>query len=113
MKESETNEEIQGPNKISMAHDAVQAIKQLRREVVDSMRNLMKLAKEKQTQGMLPICEDMIKKVSFPETESDGHLLYDFCGFADKNPAEFVGHESGGGGAWLPGGVQGQPWPGM
>jgi inositol polyphosphate-4-phosphatase len=65
MKESETSEEIQGPNKISMAHDAVQAIKQLRREVVDSMRNLMKLAKEKQTQGMLPICEDMIKKVYF------------------------------------------------
>jgi inositol polyphosphate-4-phosphatase len=65
MKESDTNanEENQGPNKISMAHDAVQAIKQLRREVVDSMRSLMKLAKEKQTQGMLPLCEEMIKKV--------------------------------------------------
>jgi len=64
MKESDPNmNEEQGPNKISMAHDAVQAIKQLRREVVDSMRSLMKLAKEKQTQGMLPICEEMIKKV--------------------------------------------------
>jgi len=40
-----------------------QAIKQLRREVVDGMRALMKLAKDKQTTGMLPICEDMISKV--------------------------------------------------
>lgn len=102
MKESEGNEEMQGPNKILMAHDAVQAIKQLRREVVDSMRNLMKLAKEKQTQGMLPICEDMIKKVCFASC-----YLIDFSWleFADENPAEFVGHESGGGGAWFFGGV--------
>jgi hypothetical protein len=41
----------------------LQAIKQLRREVVDGMRALMKLAKDKQTTGMLPICEDMISKV--------------------------------------------------
>ena len=45
-----------------MAHDAIQAIKQLRRDVVDAMRALMKLAKDKQTSGMLPICEDMITK---------------------------------------------------
>lgn len=45
-----------------MAHDAIQAIKQLRRDVVEAMRSLMKLAKEKQTSGMLPICEDMISK---------------------------------------------------
>ncbi|XP_031828360.1 inositol polyphosphate-4-phosphatase type I A isoform X1 [Nomia melanderi] len=52
----------QGTSKIIMAHDAIQAIKQLRRDVVDAMRALMKLAKEKQTSGMLPICEDMITK---------------------------------------------------
>lgn len=40
-------------NKISMANDAIQAIKQLRREVVDAMRLLMKLAKEKKTTGEL------------------------------------------------------------
>lgn len=45
-----------------MANDAIQAIKQLRKEVVEAMRNLMRLAKEKQTNGMLPICEDMINK---------------------------------------------------
>ncbi|PNF15691.1 hypothetical protein B7P43_G14251, partial [Cryptotermes secundus] len=59
---SRTNETLQGPSKIRMAHDAIQAIKQLRREVVDGMRALMKLAKEKQTTGMLTICEDMISK---------------------------------------------------
>lgn len=52
----------QGASKITMAYDAIQAIKQLRRDVVDAMRSLMKLAKEKQTSGMLPICEDMITK---------------------------------------------------
>jgi inositol polyphosphate-4-phosphatase len=41
----------------------LQAIKQLRREVVDGMRALMKLAREKQTTGMLANCEDMISKV--------------------------------------------------
>lgn len=45
-----------------MAHDAIQAIKQLRRDVVEAMRALLKLAKDKQTSGMLPICEDMITK---------------------------------------------------
>ncbi|XP_026671555.1 type II inositol 3,4-bisphosphate 4-phosphatase isoform X3 [Ceratina calcarata] len=57
-----TNQLYQGTSKITMAHDAIQAIKQLRRDVVDAMRALMKLAKEKQTSGMLPICEDMITK---------------------------------------------------
>jgi len=46
-----------------LAEFLFQAIKQLRREVVDGMRALMKLAKDKQTTGMLPICEDMISKV--------------------------------------------------
>lgn len=64
LKESPTRSSqlYQGTSKITMAHDAIQAIKQLRRDVVDAMRALMKLAKEKQTSGMLPICEDMITK---------------------------------------------------
>ncbi|XP_076248233.1 inositol polyphosphate-4-phosphatase type I A isoform X2 [Calliopsis andreniformis] len=64
LKESPTrgSQLYQGTSKITMAHDAIQAIKQLRRDVVEAMRALMKLAKEKQTSGMLPICEDMITK---------------------------------------------------
>ncbi|XP_017794275.1 PREDICTED: type I inositol 3,4-bisphosphate 4-phosphatase isoform X2 [Habropoda laboriosa] len=64
LKESPTrgNQLYQGTSKITMAHDAIQAIKQLRRDIVEAMRALMKLAKDKQTSGMLPICEDMITK---------------------------------------------------
>jgi hypothetical protein len=79
-------------NKITLAYDAIQvshnlfsmvtklrmhylmmtifflfskAIKLLRREVVDGMKTLMKLAKKKQSFGMLPVCEEMISKVSY------------------------------------------------
>lgn len=50
-------------SKITMAFDAIQAIKLLRREVVDAMKTLLNLAKDKQTAGMMPICNDMISKV--------------------------------------------------
>jgi inositol polyphosphate-4-phosphatase len=40
------------------------------------MRALMKLAKEKQTTGMLPICEDMISKVC---ASVEGWRLHDTC----------------------------------
>lgn len=50
-------------SKITMAFDAIQAIKLLRREVVDAMKTLLNLAKDKQTTGMMPICNDMISKV--------------------------------------------------
>lgn len=50
-------------SKITMAFDAIQAIKLLRREVVDAMKTLLNLAKDKQTVGMMPICKDMMSKV--------------------------------------------------
>lgn len=53
----------QGSSKINMAYDAIQAIKLLRREIVEAMKTLMRLAKEKQTNGMIPICDEMISKV--------------------------------------------------
>lgn len=46
-----------------MAFDAIQAIKLLRREVVDAMKILLNLAKDKQTAGMMPICDDLMSKV--------------------------------------------------
>ena len=46
-----------------MANDAIQAIKQLRKEVVDAMKSLIEMAKQKKTFEMLPICDDMISKV--------------------------------------------------
>lgn len=58
-----TNGHAMASNKINMAFDAIQAIKLLRREVVDAMKSLLNLAKDKQTAGMMPICNDMISKV--------------------------------------------------
>ena len=75
----------QGTSKISMAHDAIQAIKQLRRDIVDAMRSLMKLAKEKQTSGMLPICEDMISKTRILLTLWDPGLVEEALTFLEEH----------------------------
>ncbi|XP_058799632.1 inositol polyphosphate-4-phosphatase type I A isoform X2 [Phymastichus coffea] len=75
----------QGTSKISMAHDAIQAIKQLRRDVVDAMRSLMKLAKEKQTSGMLPICEDMITKTRILLSLWDPGLVEEALTFLEEH----------------------------
>ncbi|KAK7792356.1 hypothetical protein R5R35_009959 [Gryllus longicercus] len=79
------NSSLQGPTKISMAHGAIQAIKQLRREVVDGMRALMKLAKEKQTAGMLPICEDMISKTRILLSLWDPGLVEEALSFVEEH----------------------------
>ncbi|CAH0392332.1 unnamed protein product [Bemisia tabaci] len=71
-------------NKISMANDAIQAIKQLRREVVDAMRLLMKLAKEKKTTGMLPICEDMVSKTRILLSLWDPYLVEEALSFIEE-----------------------------
>ena len=68
-----------------MAHDAIQAIKQLRRDVVEAMRSLMKLAKEKQTSGMLPICEDMISKTRILLSLWDPGLVEEALTFLDEH----------------------------
>lgn len=75
----------QGTSKISMAHDAIQAIKQLRRDVVEAMRSLMKLAKEKQTSGMLPICEDMITKTRILLSLWDPGLVEEALTFLEEH----------------------------
>ncbi|XP_067004000.2 inositol polyphosphate-4-phosphatase type I A [Anabrus simplex] len=86
LKESPTRAvSLQGPTKVMMAHDAIQAIKQLRREVVDGMRALMKLAKEKQTAGMLPICEDMISKTRILLSLWDPGLVEEALSFVEEH----------------------------
>ncbi|KAK9500917.1 hypothetical protein O3M35_002081 [Rhynocoris fuscipes] len=74
-----------GLNKIAMAQDAIQAIKQLRREVVEAMRILMKLAKEKKTAGMLPICDDMVNKTRTLLTLWDSSLVEEALSFVEAN----------------------------
>lgn len=87
LKESPTRggQLYQGTSKITMAHDAIQAIKQLRRDVVEAMRSLMKLAKEKQTSGMLPICEDMISKTRILLSLWDPGLVEEALTFLEEH----------------------------
>lgn len=71
--------------KISMANDAIQAIKQLRKEVVEGMKVLMRLAKEKKTAGMLPICEDMITKTKILLSLWDPGLVEEALNFIEEH----------------------------
>ncbi|KAL2726566.1 inositol polyphosphate-4-phosphatase type I A isoform X1 [Vespula squamosa] len=96
LKESPTrgNQLYQGTSKIIMAHDAIQAIKQLRRDVVEAMRSLMKLAKRKQTSGMLPICEDMITKTRILLSLWDPGLVEEALTFLEEHKVAKVQEET-------------------
>lgn len=48
--------------KVQAANDAVQAIKQLRRETVEIMSQLLCLAKAKNPKNMLTLCNEMVTK---------------------------------------------------
>ncbi|GJQ70689.1 hypothetical protein Trydic_g624 [Trypoxylus dichotomus] len=87
LKESPTraSSNYQITTKISMANDAIQAIKQLRKEVVEAMKTLMRLAKEKQTVGMLPICEDMITKTRILLSLWDPGLVEEALNFIEEH----------------------------
>ncbi|XP_063709977.1 inositol polyphosphate-4-phosphatase type I A isoform X2 [Culicoides brevitarsis] len=49
-------------HKVQAANDAVQAIKTLRKEIVEIMSQLLLLAKTKNPKGMLPLCNEMVTK---------------------------------------------------
>ncbi|KAK9744541.1 PH domain [Popillia japonica] len=87
LKESPTraSSNYQITTKVSMANDAIQAIKQLRKEVVEAMKTLMRLAKEKQTVGMLPICEDMITKTRILLSLWDPGLVEEALNFIEEH----------------------------
>lgn len=65
--------------------NVLQAIKQLRKEVVEAMKTLMRLAKEKQTIGMLPICEDMVTKTKILLTLWDASLVEEALAFVEEH----------------------------
>ncbi|KAJ1524750.1 hypothetical protein ONE63_009629 [Megalurothrips usitatus] len=84
LKESPSRGGCPGTSKMNMARDAIQAIKQLRREVVEGMRGLVRLAALKQTVGMLPICEDMITKTRALLSLWDSGLVEEALAFVDE-----------------------------
>lgn len=61
LKDTPTRAE-QVQHKVQAANDVVQSIKQLRREIVEIMSQLLLLAKTKSTKNMLPLCNEMMNK---------------------------------------------------
>lgn len=61
LKDTPTRAE-QVQHKVMAANDVVQSIKQLRREIVEIMSQLLLLAKTKSTKNMLPLCNEMMSK---------------------------------------------------
>jgi 2-iminoacetate synthase ThiH len=51
-------------NKVNMTYDSVQGIKRLRKEIVERMQIIMRLAKERKTQGMYKFVEEIYHRVS-------------------------------------------------
>ena len=60
-------------------------VRKVRREVVDWMRQLMKLAKEKSGEGMFPIVEEMLKKTKLICSIPDTVLVQESLHFLEQN----------------------------
>ena len=60
-------------------------VRKVRRQVVDCMRQLMKLAKEKSGDGMFPIVEEMLKKTKLICSIPDTVLVQESIHFLEQN----------------------------
>ena len=60
-------------------------VRKVRRQVVDCMRQLMKLAKEKSGDGMFPIVEEMLKKTKLICSIPDTVLVEESLVFLEEN----------------------------
>nr|XP_023030196.1 type I inositol 3,4-bisphosphate 4-phosphatase [Leptinotarsa decemlineata] len=75
---SKSSSNYQITTKISMANDAIQ------KKIYFFGKTLMRLAKEKQTNGMLPICEDMISKTRILLSLWDPGLVEEALNFIEQ-----------------------------
>lgn len=71
--------------KVRTANDAVQSIKQLRKEIVEIMSQLLCLAKMKRSQGMLPLCNEMVTKTRSLLNIWEPNLVEEAFAFIEKN----------------------------
>lgn len=62
-------------NKVSITYDSVQGIKRLRREIVERMQVIMKLAKERKTFGMHKYVDEIYQRVNYLSIYGNGILL--------------------------------------
>ena len=68
-----------------LPQDSLAAVRKVRREVVDCMRLLMKLAKDRVADGMFLIVEDMLKKTKLLCNISDTILVEEALTFLEEN----------------------------
>lgn len=71
--------------KVRTANDAVQSIKQLRKEIVEIMSQLLCLAKSKNPKGMLPLCNEMVTKTRSLLNIWEPSLVEEAFAFIEKN----------------------------
>ena len=72
-------------DKLQMAEDCLAAVRKVRREVVDCMRLLMKLAKDRKSDGMFLLVEDMLKKTKLLCSISDTCIVEESLSFLEEN----------------------------
>ena len=70
---------------LQMAEDTLSAVRRVRREVVDSMRMLMKAAKEKRSQGMFALIEEMLRKTKCLCSLLDQTMVEQVFSFLEDN----------------------------
>ncbi|XP_058444865.1 type II inositol 3,4-bisphosphate 4-phosphatase isoform X2 [Malaya genurostris] len=71
--------------RVAAANDAVQAIKQLRKEIVEIMSQLLYLAKSKNPKGMLPLCNEMMTKTRALLNIWEPTLVEEAFGFIERH----------------------------
>ena len=84
LKDTPTRAE-QVQHKVQAANDVVQSIKQLRREIVEIMSQLLLLAKTKSTKNMLPLCNEMMSKTRALLNIWEPSLVEDAFRFIEKH----------------------------
>ena len=67
------------------ANDVVQSIKQLRKEIVEIMSQLLFLAKSKNSKGMLPLCNEMMVKTRALLNIWEPNIVEEAFQFIEKN----------------------------
>lgn len=71
--------------KVEAANDAVQAIKHLRKEIVEIMSQLLTLAKSRNPKGMLPLCNEMVNKTKALLNIWEPSLVEEALTFIEQN----------------------------
>ena len=83
--QSDSNAWCSQSDRLQMAEDTLSAVRRVRKEVVDSMRMLMKAAKDKTSDGMFAIIEEMLRKTKCLCSLLDQNLVEEVFTFLEDN----------------------------